>query len=293
MRRPPTSYRQLPALRTALQEDMPRLREGHEQRDPTALRAMPLRSRRTWSSPPAQSSDRPGAPRSPPLARSRVWPPPTNSGTPWPALTYSYKITQRAAEQDRADVARKREHWTQWQSWLKPERLVFVDETGAKKNLARLRGGCRRGARLLTAVPWGHWKTTTSVAGLRLSGLTAPMVLDGAMNGAAFKAYTEQLLAPSLERGYIVIMDNLSSHKVTGVREAITAVSAYLLYLPPYSPDLNPIEQVFSKLKALLRSVSARTVDELWAAIAEIIELFPPEECANYFRNSGYGFNRT
>jgi len=113
------------------------------------------------------------------------------------------------------------------------------------------------------------------------------------MNGAAFKAYTEQLLAPSLERGYIVIMDNLSSHKVTGVREAITAVSAYLLYLPPYSPDLNPIEQVFSKLKALLRSVSARTVDELWAAIAEIIELFPPEECANYFRNSGYGFNRT
>ncbi len=159
--------------------------------------------------------------------------------------------------------------------------------------MARLRGRCRRGARLLTAVPWGHWKTTTFVAGLRLSGLTAPMVLDGAMNGAAFKAYTEQLLAPSLEPGDIVIMDNLSSHKVAGVREAITAVGADLLYLPPYSPDLNPIEQAFAKLKALLRSVSARTVDDLWAAIAEIIELFPPDECANYFRNSGYGFIQT
>ncbi len=159
--------------------------------------------------------------------------------------------------------------------------------------MARLRGRCRRGARLLTAVPWGHWKTTTFVAGLRLSGLTAPMVLDGAMNGAAFKAYTEQLLAPSLEPGDIVIMDNLSSHKVAGVREAITAVGADLLYLPPYSPDLNPIEQAFAKLKALLRSVSARTVDDLWAAIAEIIELFPPDECANYFRNSGYEFIQT
>ncbi len=159
--------------------------------------------------------------------------------------------------------------------------------------MARLRGRCQRGARLLTAVPWGHWKTTTFVAGLRLSGLTAPMVLDGAMNGTVFRAYTEQFLAPSLKRGDIVIMDNLSSHKVAGVREAITAVGAHLLYLPPYSPDLNPIEQAFSKLKALLRSVSARTVDDLWDAIAEIIELFPPEECANYFRNSGYGFNQS
>ena len=159
--------------------------------------------------------------------------------------------------------------------------------------MARLRGRCRRGARLRTAIPWGHWKTTTFVAGLRLSGLTAPMVLDGAMNGAAFKAYTEQFLAPSLKPGDIVIMDNLSSHKVAGVRDAITAVGAYLLYLPPYSPDLNPIEQAFAKLKALLRKVSARTVDDLWAAIAEILELFPPEECANYFRNSGYGFNQT
>lgn len=159
--------------------------------------------------------------------------------------------------------------------------------------MARLRGRCRRGARLLTAVPWGHWKTITFVAGLRLSGLTAPMVLDGAMNGAAFKAYIEQLLAPSLDPGDLVLMDNLSCHKVAGVREAITAVDASLLYLPPYSPDLNPIEQAFAKLKALLRKASARTVDDLWQAIANLIDSFPPEECANYFRNSGYGFNQS
>ncbi len=159
--------------------------------------------------------------------------------------------------------------------------------------MARLRGRSRHGQRLLTAVPWGHWKTTTFVAGLRLSGITAPMVLDGAMNGAVFKAYTEQFLAPSLKPGDIVIMDNLASHKVAGIREAIMAVGAYLLYLPPYSPDLNPIEQAFAKLKAYLRSVSARTVDDLWKAIANIIDKFPPQECANYFRNSGYGFNQT
>lgn len=159
--------------------------------------------------------------------------------------------------------------------------------------MARLRGRCRHGARLLTAVPWGHWKTITFVAGLRLSGLTAPMVLDGAMNGAAFKAYIEQLLAPSLDPGDLVLMDNLSCHKVAGVREAITAVDASLLYLPPYSPDLNPIEQAFAKLKALLRKASARTVDDLWQAIANLIDSFPPEECANYFRNSGYGFNQS
>ncbi len=202
------------------------------------------------------------------------------------------KKTQRAAEQDRPDVAQKREHWKQWQTWLKPERLVFIDETGAKTNMTRLRGRARRGARLAAAVPWGHWKTTTFVAGLRLSGLSAPMVLDGPMNGAAFKAYTEQILAPSLKPGDIVVMDNLSSHKVAGVREAIKAVGAFLLYLPPYSPDLNPIEQAFAKLKAHLRKAAAPTVEELWQAIANIIDQFPPGECKNYFRNSGYGFNQ-
>ncbi len=150
-------------------------------------------------------------------------------------------------------MAQKREHWNNWQTWLKPERLVFIDETGAKTNMTRLRGRARHGDRLRASVPWGHWKTTTFVAGLRLGGLTAPMVLDGAMNGAAFKAYTEQVLAPTLKPGDIVVMDNLSSHKVAGVRQAIKATGAFMLYLPPYSPDLNPIELAFSKLKALLR----------------------------------------
>ena len=156
-----------------------------------------------------------------------------------------------------------------------------------------LRGRARRGECLLAAVPWGHWKTTTFVAGLRLSGLSAPMVLDGAMNGTAFKADAEQVLAPSLKPGDIVIMDNLSSHKVAGVREAIKAVGATPLYPPPSSPDLNPIEQAFAKLKAHLRKASARTTDELWQTIADLIERFPPEECANYFQNSGYGFNQS
>jgi hypothetical protein len=144
-----------------------------------------------------------------------------------------------AAEQERADVAAKRRRWRDWQSWLEPQRLVFIDETGAKTNMARLRGRSRRGARLAATVPWGHWKTTTFVAGLRVDGLSAPMVLDGAMTGAAFKAYVEQVLVPSLKPGDIVIMDNLSSHKVDGVRTAINAAKADLLYLPAYSPDLN------------------------------------------------------
>ena len=141
------------------------------------------------------------------------------------------------------------------------------------------------------AVPWGHWKTTTFVAGLRTTGLIAPMVLDGAMNGAAFKAYVEQALAPSLQPGDIVIMDNLASHKVAGARKAIKAAGAYLLYLPPYSPDLNPIEQAFAKLKALLRKAAARTVEDLSKAIAEALDQFQAEECWNYIQNSGYGSN--
>jgi transposase len=171
---------------------------------------------------------------------------------------------------------------------LRPERLVFIDETGAKTNMTRLRGRSRRGARLVAAVPWGHWKTTTFVAGLRCDGLSAPMVLDGAMHGAAFKAYVEQMLAPSLSPGDIVVMDNLSSHKVDGVRQAIKAAGAFVLYLPSYSPDLNPIEQAFAKLKALLRKAAARTVEDLWQAIADSLDQFTPDECANYLRNAGY-----
>ncbi len=198
------------------------------------------------------------------------------------------KKTAHAAEQERPDVAAKRRRWRNWQTWFKSDRLVFIDETGAKTNMARLRGRSRSGQRLHAAVPWGHWKTTTFVAGLRVDGLTAPMVLDGAMNGTAFKAYVEQVLAPSLRPGDIVVMDNLSSHKVDGVRKAIKMAGAFLLYLPPYSPDLNPIEQAFAKLKALLRKAAARTVDDLWRAIADSLNEFEADECANFFQNAGY-----
>ena len=165
---------------------------------------------------------------------------------------------------------------------------MFIDETGAKTNMARLRGRSPRGARLEAAVPWGHWKTTTFVAGLRVDGLSAPMVLDGAMDGAAFKAYVDHVLAPSLAPGDIVVMDNLSSHKVAGVRQAIKAAKAYLLYLPPYSPDFNPIEMAFSKLKALLRKAASRSTEELEQAIADALEQFTPNECLNYFAAAGY-----
>ncbi len=154
--------------------------------------------------------------------------------------------------------------------------------------MARLRGRCPRGQRLNATLPWGHWKTTTFVAGLRLDGLHAPMVLDGAMDGDAFRTYVEQILAPCLRPGDVVVMDNLSAHKVAGVRQAIKARGAFLLYLPAYSPELNPIEQAFAKLKALLRKAAARTIDTLEAAIATALENFTPNECANYFTNSGY-----
>ena len=154
--------------------------------------------------------------------------------------------------------------------------------------MARLRGRSRRGERCRAAVPHGHWKTTTFTAGLRLSGMTAPMVLDGAMNGTAFLAYVEQVLVPTLSPGDIVVMDNLPAHKSAGVRSAIEAAGASLRHLPPYSPDFNPIEQAFSKLKALLRKAAARTIPDLWAAIAEAIPLFSRRECANYFQAAGY-----
>lgn len=165
---------------------------------------------------------------------------------------------------------------------------MFIDETGATTKMARLRGRSPRGERCRAAVPHGHWKTTTLVAGLRLDGVTAPMVIDGAMNGEAFTAYAETLLAPTLGPGDIVVMDNLPAHKVKGARAAIERAGAILLFLPPYSPDFNPIEQAFSKLKALLRKAAARTVVTLEAAIATALDAFTPQECANYFANSGY-----
>jgi transposase len=141
---------------------------------------------------------------------------------------------------------------------------------------------------LVASVPHGHWKTSTFVAGLRTTGFTAPLVIDGAMNGSIFLAYVEQMLAPTLSADDFVIMDNLSSHKVAGVREAIEARGAKLIYLPPYSPDLNPIEQAFAKLKALLRKIAARTVTTLWDALGDLLDRFTPQECANYLANAGY-----
>jgi transposase len=154
--------------------------------------------------------------------------------------------------------------------------------------MARLRGRAKRGERCRASVPHGHWKTTTFTAGLRLNGLTAPMLLDGPMNGAAFLAYAEQVLAPALAPGDIVIMDNLPAHKITGVREAIEKVGASLLFLPPYSPDFNPIEMAFSKLKALLRKAAARSIDQLWNVVADCLQKFKPVECQHYFEAAGY-----
>jgi transposase len=165
---------------------------------------------------------------------------------------------------------------------------VFIDETWATTAMARRYGRAPRGARVVAAVPHGHWKTTTFLAALRHDGLSAPCVFDGAINGVRFRAYVEQGLAPPLRPGDIVVMDNLSAHKVQGVREAIEARGAELLYLPPYSPDLNPIEQVFAKLKALLRTAAARTKGALWQAIGDALDAFTPTECANCLAHAGY-----
>jgi transposase len=194
----------------------------------------------------------------------------------------------RAAEQDRPDVAEARREWVAAQPSLDPASLVFLDETWAATNMARRYGRAPRGQRALDAVPHGHWKTTTVVAALRADGTAAPLVLDGAINGESFLAYVRQFLAPALRPGDVLVMDNLPSHKVAGVREAIEAAGATLRYLPPYSPDLNPIEQVFAKLKALLRSEAARTVEALWAAIGRLLARFPPAECARYLAHCGY-----
>lgn len=173
------------------------------------------------------------------------------------------------------------------------ERLVFIDETWAKTNMARTRGRSRRGTRLIAKVPYGHWKTTTFVAALRSDRVTAPTVVDGAMNGVTFLAYVRQQLVPTLHAGDLVIMDNLSAHKVAGVREAIEAAGARAVYLPPYSPDLNPIELVFSKLKWLLRSAATRSIDRLHAFLGSVLEHFPPAQCNKYLRHCGYNATGT
>jgi len=182
----------------------------------------------------------------------------------------------------------RREAWFEGQLDLDPHTLVFIDETGANTKMARLHGRAPRGERLRAAIPHGHWKTTTFVGALRLTGMTAPMVLDGPMTGEWFLAYTEQVLVPTLRSGDVVILDNLPAHKGTAVRAAVEAAGATLLFLPPYSPDFNPIENAFAKLKTLLRKAAARTIDQLWRVIGESLDAFTPNECANYFAAAYY-----
>ena len=185
-------------------------------------------------------------------------------------------------------MARRRVFWKKHQRKIDPRRLVFVDETWAKTNMTRLRGWSDVGQRLVAKIPHGHWKTLTFIAGLRCDGLCAPIVFDGPINGASFLAWVRQCLAPTLRPGDIVVLDNLGSHKGEAARQAIRAVGARLIFLPPYSPDLNPIEQAFAKLKTLLRKADARSVEATWRSIGTVLDAFSPQECANYFVNAGY-----
>lgn len=185
-------------------------------------------------------------------------------------------------------MARRRARWKKHQTRLDPARLVFIDETWAKTNMTRSHGRCARGRRLVAKVPHGRWRTLTFLAALRVNRIDAPCVLDGPINGRSFRAYVEQVLAPTLSPGDVVVMDNLGSHKGRAVRRALRAVGAKLLFLPPYSPDLNPIEQVFAKLKTLLRKAAERTIETTWRRIGHLLDAFAAPECASYFRNAGY-----
>jgi transposase len=169
-----------------------------------------------------------------------------------------------------------------------PHRLVFIDETGTNTKMTRARGRCERGERLRAKAPFGHWKTQTFVAGLRCGALTAPWVIDAPMDRAIFEAYVRTQLVPTLQAGDIVILDNLPAHKSPAAEQAIRERGAWLMFLPPYSPDLNPIEMAFAKLKALLRAAAARTIPDLWQAIADALRRFTPHECANYLAAAGY-----
>jgi transposase len=196
-----------------------------------------------------------------------------------------------ASEQQREDVAAERKHWQAWQQGCDISQLVFLDETGITTDMLRHYGRALGGARYVDSAPAGHWKTLTFIAGLRADRLTAPWCVDQAMNGEAFKEYLRSQLGPTLKPGDIVICDNLPAHKVADVEAIIEAHGATLKYLPPYSPDLNPIEQVFAKVKALLRQAAERTVDQLWQTLGKLLDEIQAEECRNYFKNAGYVFN--
>lgn len=206
-----------------------------------------------------------------------------------PARVDAEKKCLEAAERTRADVAEARRLWVALQAKLDVRRLVFLDETWTKTNMARAYGRAPRGERVIGRVPHGHWQTTTFLAGLRHDRIVAPLVLDGPIDGPTFRAWVEQFLAPTLEAGDAALADNLSSHKVAGVREAIEARGASIWFLPSYSPDLNPIEQLFAKLKARLRGLAPRTRDALFHAIGSVINQVSPAECANYLAHAGYG----
>jgi transposase len=224
----------------------------------------------------------------PPPARKPI-PPRFHVGSSASAI--ASKKTLRASEHDRPDIKQAREEWTLTRQpimRLEPHRLVFLDETGTTTKMARLRGRSLKGQRLLSKVPFGHWKTQTFIAGLRCDALTAPFVIDAPMDRRIFETYVETQLAPTLGPGDVVVLDNLPAHKSAAAEQAVRAMGAWLLFLPPYSPDLNPIEMAFAKLKALLRARAVRTIDALWRAIGEICDLFSPQECQNYFHAAGY-----
>jgi transposase len=205
-----------------------------------------------------------------------------------PGMASPSKKSLRATERKRADVARARRRWIREQGFLDPAHLVFIDETAVTTNMVRLNGWNPRGERLVCDAPMGHWETVTFIAGLRQTGIVAPMLIKGAMNGEAFLAYIEQCLVPTLKRGDVVVVDNVPFHKVAGVEDAIQAAGASLRYLPKYSPDLNPIEMVFHPLKTFLRKAAQRTIEGLNRYVGSYIRTLNPSEAVGYFRHSGY-----
>ena len=205
--------------------------------------------------------------------------------------THSKKKTLIASEQDRPDVAAQRMAWREAQAEIDPSHVVFIDETWAKTNMTRRYGRSLQGTRVVQKIPHGRWETTTFIGALRQDGFVAPLTVDGPINGRLFLAWIEQHLAPTLSEGDVVVMDNLSSHKVRGVREAIEARGAEVRYLPPYSPDLNPIELAFSKFKKLLRDGAERAVETLWNLCGRVLDEFTPQECQNYFKHCGYRYD--